>query len=195
MAVNGSIFAQTNIGGYYFDAFLDIKHSSTLNITEHKVESGGVIADHAYMLPREISMSIAVSDATINPVTSFTGEGNSRSINAYKLLQKLQKERTPLDVFTKFDTYKNCLIRDLSTQDSADTVESLFVNLTLTEVPMAYLETSKISIDWQTTEETRDGILESMSATEAQADTLMFRQWMGTENYGIWGIQYGGGAE
>ena len=191
MAANGAIFTQTNIGGYYFDAYISIKHTSSLSITQHQVESGGVIADHAYLLPREIEMQIAVSDATVYPLSSFNGEGSSRSINAYKLLQELQRTRTPLSVFTKFDTYENCLIRDLSAEDSADTVNALKANVSLVEIPTAYLETSKISIDFQTTDETKDGIVEAMAATESQIGTAAYRHGMGIENYGNIGIGFG----
>ena len=195
MAVDGGIFAQTNLNGYYFDAYITINHSSTLNITEHPVESGAVIADHAYLLPRQIEMQVAVSDATVDPISSFDGEGSSRSINAYKLLQQLQRDRVPISVYTKFDTYENCLIKQLSAEDNSDTVNSLKANLTLVEIPVAHLETSKISVDWQTTDETRDGILEAMSATESDIGTMKYRQWMGIENYGIIGVEFGGGLK
>ena len=188
---NAAVFAQTSLNGYYFDAYISITHSSTLNITQHPVQSGGVIADHAYMLPREVEMVVKVSDATVDPLSSFSGSG-SRSVNAFKLLQQLQKDRTPITVYTKYDTYSNCLIKELSVEDNADLVEALSVNLSLVEIPVAYLETSKISIDWQTTNETKDGIMETIEAGEALTGTMRYQQYSGQYNWNLMGIPFGG---
>lgn len=188
----GAVYAQTNLNGYYFDAYITITHSSSLNVTEHKVESGGVIADHAYLMPREVQMQIAVSDATVDPFSQFAGSGSSRSINAYKLLQQLQRDRVPITVYTKFDIYQNCLIKELSTEDNANNAEAMHANITLVEVPTAYLETSKISIDWQTTDEARDGILETVEAGESLQGTILYQKWSGQRDWPTWFPPYNG---
>lgn len=49
--------------GFYFDAFLREDHELGIRITEHPVQNGANISDHAYSLPVRLTLEILVSDA------------------------------------------------------------------------------------------------------------------------------------
>ena len=52
MDYDSLLYCKTNIGGYFFDGYLNLSVNSSLEITQHPVESGSAISDHSYMKPR-----------------------------------------------------------------------------------------------------------------------------------------------
>ena len=61
--VSQLIYVKTNIGGWFFDAFLSINHESKLTITDHPIQSGSSITDHAFLESRTLTFEIGMSDA------------------------------------------------------------------------------------------------------------------------------------
>jgi hypothetical protein len=103
---------------YIFDAYFNINHESNLAITQHPIQTGASISDHAYMeaqqLTFEIGMSDVMQDLPYSGVVSFNnGDSSSRSVNAYQTLRNLQADRVPIDVITRLGTYKNMLIESI----------------------------------------------------------------------------------
>ncbi len=58
---------------YVFDAVLAAEHRQELRVTEFPVQTGAAISDHAYILPAEISLDIAVSEA----MQAYASSGSS----------------------------------------------------------------------------------------------------------------------
>lgn len=77
-------------------------------ITDHPVERGAAISDHAFLRPPEVEMQIGWSDSTGGYV------GYSRE--AYEALIALQKERQPFDLTTGNRQYENMLVTSVSLQ-------------------------------------------------------------------------------
>jgi hypothetical protein len=44
--------------GLFADVTIEEQHSDELNITEHPVETGSPISDHAYMTPPEVTIKL-----------------------------------------------------------------------------------------------------------------------------------------
>lgn len=65
MAVKTMINSPT-YGRFVFDAVFNTSHNANLMVTEHPVQSGGSIADHAFMEPDEVQMEIGMSDTAIS---------------------------------------------------------------------------------------------------------------------------------
>ena len=82
-----------------------------------------------------------ISDTTFNKFT----EGNSRSINAYQVLRKLQEQRIPIKVITRLWTYTNMLIETISATDDNKTAYGLKANVTLKQIFVVNVTTVKIS--------------------------------------------------
>ena len=150
------LYCKTNIGGYFFDGFMKINHSRSTNITTNPVETGASIADHAYIEPAKVTMSIIVSDVHSSIVSNqFEGASKSRHVNAWNLLKQLQEDRIPCSVLTKLGLYNNMLIQSLSAEDTSETPNSLLAEVVLQEIPIARVRTVKISAADQTTLETQ----------------------------------------
>lgn len=70
------VLVKTNIGGFFFDAILSLDHKSSLTITQHPIETGAAISDHAYSNQGQLTMQIAMSDAMFDIVSGqFSGDG------------------------------------------------------------------------------------------------------------------------
>lgn len=168
----GLLYCKTNIGGYFFDGFLDVTHSSNLEITENQIETGASVVDHAYMKPVTLSMTVLVSDVHQSIVPGQFSEGWRRHTSAWQLLKRLQADRTPLSVFTKLALYDNMLIKSIEAVDTDQTLHSLEAKVTLQEVPVATLKTVKISAADQTTLNAEIGKVNAQYLTNSDWSTL-----------------------
>ena len=168
----GLLYCKTNIGGYFFDGFLDVTHSSNLEITENQIETGASVVDHAYMKPVTLSMTVLVSDVHQSIVPGQFSEGWRRHTSAWQLLKRFQADRTPLSVFTKLTLYDNMLIKTIEAVDTDQTLHSLEAKVTLQEVPVATLKTVKISAADQTTLNAEIGKVNAQYLTNSDWSTL-----------------------
>lgn len=169
------VYAKTDVAGYFFDAFLRVDHTSKLNITEHPVETGANVSDHAFVEPAEVVMEIGMSDAAKSVVKGQFATKKSRSVNAYELLMELQKQRIPIQINTRLGQYKNMLIETISAPDDYRTLYGLRVTVTFREVIIASTKTVKISARPNTTNSTNRGNVEPVEANQSvlkQLDNL-----------------------
>lgn len=177
LTYDAMLYCKTNIGGYFFDGFMQIDHSIELKTTENPVETGASIVDHAYVKPAEVVMRVMMSDVHQSLVPGqFTGT-RFRSTNAWHVLRKLQSDRIPMSIFTRLGLYTNMLITKLSASDTAETFRALSAEVTLKEIPVARVKTVKISSADQTTVKTEMGKIEA-SQVSNELQSLLY-QWYG----------------
>ncbi|XTZ36841.1 phage baseplate protein [Salmonella enterica] len=107
------------------DVIVTEKHVDTLEITQHPVEMGAPITDHAYKLPGEVVMEVG-----------FAGGGllGKSPQERYQQLLDLQAKRLPFDVITGKRIYKNMLLRAIEVSTDVATENVLSATLTLSEV-------------------------------------------------------------
>lgn len=169
-------YFETSQGNYLFDAYFNINHESTLSITEHPVQTGANISDHAFMQPNvlsfEVGMSDVMQDVSDGKYQTFSNDA-TRSINAYKILRQLQSDRVPINVYTKLWNYTNMLIETLSAPDSNQTAYALKASVTLKELLVATVTTVKISERPQKTDITNEGDQKAQPADESILSSLL----------------------
>lgn len=127
-------------------------HSDTLQITQHPVENGAPISDHAYMLPASVTMELGfagggslldgVDTTKIFDIDTGLSLGESPQV-VYQKLQDQQQSRTPLDVITGKRQYKNMLIKSMDVTTNASTENVLSCKLVLQQVIIT--ETQKVT--------------------------------------------------
>ena len=177
LTYDAMLYCKTNIGGYFFDGFMQVDHNIELQTTENPVETGAAIVDHAYVKPAEVVMKVMMSDVHQSLVPGqFTGT-RFRSTNAWQVLRKLQSDRIPMSIFTRLGLYTNMLITKLSASDTAETFRALSAEVTLKEIPVARVKTVKISSADQTTVNTEMGKIEA-SQVSNELQSLLY-QWYG----------------
>lgn len=164
-------YFSTPLGNFIFDAFFTIQHESNLTITDHPIQTGANVSDHAYMEPQNLTFDIGMSDVmqdiSSNAITKFTGTSSSRSVNAYQTLRQLQANRLPINCITRLGTYTNMLIETISAADDNKTASALKATVTLKEVFVASVTTVKISARPQKTDVTNEGDQKVQSTDES----------------------------
>lgn len=152
---------------FSFDAVLSESHTSKLAIMENPVETGVVVADHAFMLPRELEIQAVVSDVwlgmrpdgqtdgskaqQVGPVAkdkdwlvpSEGGDTSSRHQRAWQSMLGLQASANPFSVQTGLLIYDNMLIVELSANQDKRTASTLLFTAKLREVLVVSTETVK----------------------------------------------------
>ena len=154
------IIAGRDIGGVIPDVTVEEIGRDSTFITNHPVERGAAITDHAFMMPVEVEMQVCWSDS------SGGFEGYSTSI--YGALQSLQQTREPFEVVTGKRVYSNMLISSLEVTTNATSEWALVARVVLREV---------IIVDTQTT----SAVIAPSTKNQAQPQTTAPPVNMGTQ--------------
>lgn len=147
-----------------FDAVISESHSSKLAIMENPVETGVIVADHAFMMPRELEIVGVVSDVWLGMrgdqtdgaraqqpgplakdkdwlIPSEGGDTSRRDQRAFQSMLGLQASANPFSVQTGLRIYDNMLIVELTANQDARTASTLRFTAKLREVLVVSTET------------------------------------------------------
>lgn len=128
---------QRSLGGYLPDCVPEEVHNDDLVITEHPVEVGAAISDHAYKRPAEVRLRMAWSNAA----TSLADWSESYATVVYGMLLRLQESREPFTIVTGKRTYSNMLLAGLSVTTDRRTEYMLDVTATCRQVIIVSTQT------------------------------------------------------
>jgi len=141
-----------SIGPFTAQVTIEERHSDEMVITDHPVESGAVISDHAYMLPSVVVIRGGWSDSPsqgggigdlltdvglggLSGLTSMTsGEGVGSVREMYQNMLELQRSRIPFEVQTGKRLYQNMLIRRLDTTTDKENENSTVMTIECREI-------------------------------------------------------------
>lgn len=155
-----------------FDAIFSTQHDTSLSITEHPVQSGASISDHAYEEAAKLTFDIGMSDVMQSYIPGQFSDNNSRSISAYAKLRELQSLRLPVSVVTKLDSYSNMLVETISTVEDNKTTYGLRATVTLKQVFVVNVNTVKISERPHKSAEANEGEQKVIEADESFLKSL-----------------------
>jgi hypothetical protein len=133
-----------SIAGIFPDVTIEENHLDELEITNHPVEQGATISDHAFKRPVEVVMRVGWSPSRAigssgdilgdlaSRVTDVTGRGYIQ--DAYNQLLDLQEALEPFDVVTGKRNYSNMLLQGLSVTTDKTSENMLMVEARFREV-------------------------------------------------------------
>lgn len=138
--------AQRNIGPLKAQVTIEETHTDELVITDHPIEQGAVITDHAFKRPAEVTIKCMWSNSpsragfidglvgavtgTIDGVSSIlSGSGVDQIRDIYRQLVDLQESRQRFTLNTGKREYKDMLIRSLSQETTKDTENALMITV------------------------------------------------------------------
>lgn len=156
-SIQSYVYVKTNVGGWFFDAFLQLTHTSELVITSDPVQLGSSVTDFAYMKPRTLSINIGMSDSAKSFIPGQFAGGWSRSVTAFQILQQLQIQRIPIQILTRLGLYQNMLVETLTAQDDFATKNALRATVDFQELLVATVKTVKISANPAVTDSKSSG--------------------------------------
>lgn len=129
---------------YIFDCVPRISHEQVIVTTDHPVQTGSSISDHAYMRPARLSLEIGMSDTMDSyTVDMWTGGlqsspgTQSKSVNAFQTLLAIQKSRIPVQITTRLNSYSNMIFESIEPEETYETVTGLRVTIRLRQIFVA----------------------------------------------------------
>jgi len=106
-------------------------HSDRLQITQHPVEIGTAISDHAFMLPFEVTIRFGFSGVAGPAARLGFGSGLGSfpgvMVGIYTSLQQLMQQREPFTIITGKRLYQNMLLVDMQVTTDQHTENVLMV--------------------------------------------------------------------
>lgn len=147
----GLIRPTRKIGDIVANVTMEEKHHDVLEITDHPVERGANISDHAFKRPNEVTIRCGWSDSvgTIGAdgeqVDSGTGVGSTSVADIYQQLLTLQASAVPVDVYTGKRKYTDMLLQSITTETDAKTEYSLICLIVLRQVIIVNTTITQVS--------------------------------------------------
>lgn len=132
-----TMIVSPTFGNFVFDAVFSTDHSANLTVTQHPVQSGASISDHAYMEPDGVSIEIGMTDVASDTASA----GTSRSVNAYTQLRAIMEQREPVTLITRLKTYQNMIITSMSAPDDFKTMHALRVSVYFQQINIVSVST------------------------------------------------------
>lgn len=144
------------IAGIIPDVVIEEKHHDELVITDHPVEKGAIISDHAYKQPEEVTVKFGWSDSSnaLNSLISgsiFSGLNSLQDI--YAKLLKLQNDKQPFDLGTGKREYVDMLIKSLSVTTDVTSEAALMCTAVFRHVNYVFTATSTLDASAQASPE------------------------------------------
>jgi hypothetical protein len=160
---------------YAFDSEMEIDHEQEIRPTEHPVQTGASISDHAFVIPARLTLVVGISEAMapyFNP-TTWVG-AQAKSVSAYQTMLALQFARIPMVINTRLRTYTNMLIRSLSPTENSKTTTSLKMRVEFAQIFIANVTQTTSSARPQETNSTSLGAVGAQppsASTDSQNNT------------------------
>lgn len=117
-----------SIAGFSASVTLEEVGTDDLEITQHPVQQGASITDHAYVKPSVLTLKVLWND------------DDAPLAETYKNLLDLQASREPFDVVTGKRAYSNMLMKTLGVTTDVNTENILSISMSLQEIFITALE-------------------------------------------------------
>lgn len=164
------------------------KHNDTLEITEHPVETGAPVSDHAYKRPSEVVMEVGFAGGgSLLDFIDTSSLGLTLGLSpkeTYQQILDLQTSRIPFDVVTGKRLYSNMLIRAIEVTTDRTSENVLMAVLTLREVIIT--QTQQIAVadkaDMKEGANTSAVINSGTKAAKPQNESLLSSGWQGLKS-------------
>jgi len=151
-----TIIPRRSIGPFTATVTLEEVASDDLEITQHPVQQGATVTDHAYLKPATVSIKI-MFNADDAPLTE-----------TYSKLRQLQASREPFDVVTGKRAYKNMLFKSLGQTNDAQTENVLSISAELQEIFIVQVESTTVPPRRQQANPGKTGATENAGQKSAQ---------------------------
>lgn len=184
------LLPRTMIGDIAVDTAIEQEHFDRVETTEHPVQAGAAITDHAYKVPSEITLRCGWSNSSLNAaldiISTFISNGSLAADyigGIYSRLLALMEAREVVSVTTIRRTYENMVLVALGVQTDQTTGHALMVEATLREIIIVETSSSTLppqesqSIPESTAEVQNTGTTQIKAAIPASGGSLPPSKW------------------
>ncbi len=140
--------------GYFFDAFVRESHAGSVKITDHPVQGGWNISDHAYNLPDSLTIEVFSSDSMDTIKTNQFKDYSTKSVSVYEILRSLKERRVLVSVRTRLRRYENMIIEKMSSTDDYKTANSFRCVVSLRQIMVAVVSKEYVAVEKKNVKDT-----------------------------------------
>lgn len=134
--ISAAFFRPRMIGGFIANVTVEEDHVDELAITDHPVEQGADITDHAFKRPAVVRILVGYSNS------SFQSLGNPNYVQmVYEQFLALQASRVPFVIMTGKRRYTNMLIQRLHEHTDEKTENAMLLSVECREIQIATTQT------------------------------------------------------
>lgn len=130
-----------SLDGIVADAVVEEVHEDDVILTDHPVEQGATISDHAYKLPAQVVVTYVWSGGSKQ---NTIGDATFLSTIYQKIVQ-LEVNRTLFQLFTGKRAYQNMVITSIAETTDKTTENLLQLRITCREVLIATTQIAQVS--------------------------------------------------
>lgn len=123
-----------------FDAIPESTNRRASDVTQHPVEEGSVIADHANVQPRELDLVGVVSNWPTS-ILDWAARTSTYAHDAYEQLNMWMDNKTALTVLAVGDYYEAALLASLERGHDHTKGQSMHVHLSFKEIKVVSTRT------------------------------------------------------
>ena len=141
-----------DINGIVPDVVVEEKHTDTMTVTDHPVEKGSFISDHAFKMPADLSMRIGWSPSASVLNGLFSGSifsGVSSTKEMYALFLQMQSQAVLMNISTGKRAYTNMVIVSISEVTNEETENALFLDVVFREINIVETEETTLKAENQ----------------------------------------------
>ena len=133
----------TSIGTIDIPISVEERYESAIQTTQHPIEAGADITDHAYVLPNRVTLKCVFGNsgiaALISAAQNLLSSGSiatagDNATNVYMSLIALMESRTPVTVTTIKRQFPSMLVRSVMVDVDKDTSSSVYATIELIEI-------------------------------------------------------------
>lgn len=119
------------IGSLVLEVTLQENHERKNRVTQWPIEDGSSISDHIANEPKRLTMDGLITDS---PLGSLERLEPARTLDAYRLLMQMWRDRDVLEVVTQLETYYNMAIEQITVPKSVTNGQGLRFNVALVQI-------------------------------------------------------------
>lgn len=164
---------RTNVAGsqttmFVFDGMRLADHDQSCIPTQHPLQAGYNIADHAVLQPARVVLEVLMSDAIGEYSTGMWSGNPSKSVSAFQQMISLMQNRALITLNTRLQTYFNMLLVNVRAKDDQKsyygaemvlTFQQLFIGTIAVQSNGARSQTTDENAAGQTNGQTPDGTI------------------------------------
>lgn len=148
---------------YFADCTISISHNFVNEVTEHAVEVGSNFSDHIEVKANTFNVSGVFNAQPLQRYLEDKLIYTNRIKEAYKFLTGLRNNRTVFTLVSKYDSYPNCVITNLSIPLDAETGNTLFFDMEIKQIKLAKVDQVAVVKTWSV----KDSLVDTAKSTSS----------------------------
>lgn len=134
------------------DATVTASHQAEIEVTDHPVEEGANITDHARAKPLVLTLEGVISSTPLNAsqtdrvIQNLGGGFVGHAEDGYQRLETIRTTRQLLKIATELRTYNNMMMTQLNVPRDGKTGDALRFTATFKEVRLAEIRRKEVTV-------------------------------------------------